>query len=300
MELRQLRYFDAIATEQNFTRAAERLGISQPPLSRQIRALEEELGVELFYRDTRPIRLTEAGRVFQQQASQILVATEQLRKSMERLGEMPEKRFVIGVVGSIMHGAMPDILRRFRAFAPDVELELVELTTLDQVAALKTGRIDAGLGRIRIADPANRRELLHKEPLVVALPASSPLGAAGEPLSLRDLAAIPLLVYPSQPRPSYADQVLSIVRDRGVTPVKIIEVREVQTALGLVAADVGYTLVPHSMRHFQSEDIVYCPLLDENAVSPIILSQRMADDSVLSLRFRQIAREVLSGEGEAD
>lgn len=295
MELRQLRYFDAIASERNFTRAAERLGISQPPLSRQIRALEEELGVALFDRDARPVRLTEAGRVFQQQAAQILAAMEQLRMTMERLGDRPERRFVIGVVGSIMHGAMPDIIRRFRAFDPDVEVELVELTTLDQVAALKAGRIDAGLGRVRIADPANRREVLHEEPLVAALPASSPLAQERYPIALTALADRSLLVYPSQPRPSYADQVLSLVRDHAITPANVIEVREVQTALGLVAADIGYAIVPASMQHFQSENIVYRPLLDEDAVSPIILSQRMTDDSILSLRFRAIAREVLAG-----
>jgi len=294
MELRQLRYFDAIATERNFTRAAERLGISQPPLSRQIRELEEELGVVLFDRGSRPVKLTEAGRVFHQQAAQILAAAEQLRKTMGRLGEIPERRFVIGVVGSIMHGAMPGIIRRFRAGAPDVEVELVELTTMDQIAALKAGRIEAGLGRIRIADPAIRREVLHQEPLVVALPASSPMASGGS-VSLRDLSDGTLLVYPSQPRPSYADQVLSLVRDCGITPASVIEVREVQTALGLVAAEVGYTIVPISMQHFQSDNIVYRPMREENAVSPIILSQRIADESQLSIRFRQVAREVVAG-----
>lgn len=293
MELRQLRYFEAIATERNFTRAAERLGISQPPLSRQIRELEEELGVELIDRGSRPIRLTEAGRVFHAQAAQIIAAMEQLRKTMNRLKDMPDRRFIIGVVGSIMHGAMPDIIRRFRTGASDVEVKLIELTTMDQIAALKAGRIDAGLGRVRIADPAIRREVLHLEPLIAALPASSRL--AGETtVSLRELSNKTLLAYPSQPRPSFADQVLSLVRDHGITPADVIEVREVQTALGLVAADVGYTIVPLSMQHFQSADIVYRRLVDENAVSPIILSQRIADESELSDRFRQIAIEVVA------
>lgn len=294
MDLRQLRYFDAIATERNFTRAAEKLGVSQPPLSRQIRALEEELGVDLFDRDTRPVRLTEAGRMLQQQGSQILVAMEQLKKTMQGLGEIPEKRFAIGVVGSIMHGAMPTIIRRFKAAAPEVEVELVELTTVDQIAALKSGRIDAGLGRLRIADPANRREVLHEEPLVAALSADSPLARRSGPVSLREIAQGTLLAYPSQPRPSYADQVFSLMRDQALTPAKVIEVREVQTALGLVAASVGNAIVPASMQHFNSKDIVYRPLIDEGAVSPVILSQRSTDDSVLSLRFREIARSVFA------
>lgn len=163
MDLRHLRAFVAVATERNFTRAAERIGIAQPPLSRQIRELEVELGTALFDRSMRPVRLTEAGRMLYEQAVQVLGSIEQITQNIRRLAATGGARFVIGVVGSIMYGALPEIIRRFRTAHSDIEVELVELTTVEQMAALKAGRIDAGLGRVRIDDPAIRREILYHE-----------------------------------------------------------------------------------------------------------------------------------------
>lgn len=291
MELRHLRYFTAVANEGNFSRAAEILGIAQPPLSRQIRDLEVELGIELLDRRFRPVRLTEPGRVFYEHAAQILAGVDQLPRSVRQFKVAQQSRFVIGVVGSIMHGALPDMIRRFRASAADVEVELVELTTVEQVAALKGGRIDAGLGRVRIDDPSIRREILFKEPLIVALSSSDPLAGGQGVVPLEALMARTVIIYPSQPRPSYADQLLSLFRDHGCFPCKTIEVREVQTALGLVAAGSGCAIVPESMRHLQREDIVYCPLI-EDAVSPVIISQRAADVSEIAELFRSIGRAV--------
>jgi DNA-binding transcriptional LysR family regulator len=291
MELRHLRYFTTVATEGNFTRAAEKLGIAQPPLSRQIRDLEDEVGVELLDRNHRPIRLTEPGRIFFEQALPILAGMDQLVRSVRHFASAQQRRFVIGVVGSIMHGALPDMIRRFRGAAADVEVELVELTTVEQVAALKGGRIDAGLGRVRIDDPAVRREILFNETLVAALSSTDPLAAGEDPVPLAALMERTVIIYPSQPRPSYADQLLSLFRDHGCFPAKTVEVREVQTALGLVAAGSGCAIVPESMRHLQRGDIVYRPLVEE-AVSPVIISQRANDISESSRLFREIGRSV--------
>lgn len=290
MELRHLRYFDAVATERNFTRAAERIGVAQPPLSRQVRELEEELGVALFDRSTRPIKLTEAGRLLHDQCVRILASVDQLHVSSRHLRAGARRLFIIGVVGSIMHGAMPAMIRKFRAQMPGIEVELVELTTAEQVAALKDGRIDAGLGRIRIDDPGVRREMLYEEPLIVALPAAHPLAESESPIRLTELQSSTLILYPSQPRPSYADQLLGLFRDLGSVPEKIREVREVQTALGLVASQVGIAVVPLSMRHVHRDDVVYRAIADKNAVSPIILSQRLGDDSQPASLFRDIGR----------
>lgn len=290
MELRHLRYFEAVAATRNFSRAAEVLGVAQPPLSRQIRDLEEELGVTLFDRDSRPIRLTEAGRVFHEQATQLLAGGEQLRKSMRRFASIGQRRFVIGFVGSILYGAMPKMIRQFRAEAPQVEVRLLELTTLEQVAALKDGRIDAGLGRIRIDDPAIRREVLLEEGLIAALASDHALAEASGAIGLQQLAPYDLIVYPSQPRPSYADQVLSAFRDRGLRPAQIVEVREMQTALGLVAAHCGVAVVPASMKRMQREDVVYRDLTDRDVTSPIIMSRRVGDMSAEAGLFERIGR----------
>jgi LysR family transcriptional regulator, benzoate and cis,cis-muconate-responsive activator of ben and cat genes len=291
MELRHLRFFVTVAQERNFTRAAERVGIAQPPLSRQIRDLEQELGAVLFDRGSRPIRLTEAGRLLYEQAVQIIASVEQVGRTIRQFASAQQSRFVIGVVGSIMHGALPEVIRMFRRRALEIDVELVELTTVEQVAALKAGRIDAGLGRVRIDDPAIRREILYEEPLIAALFADDPLALKGGKVSLASLAGGTLIVYPSQPRPSYADQVLSLLRDNGFSPGKIVEVREVQTALGLVAAQSGRAIVPTSMQHIQREDIRYMSIA-EGPTSPIILSQRQADVSDNAELIREIGRSI--------
>lgn len=291
MDIRHLRAFVTVAIERNFTRAAERLGIAQPPLSRQIRQLEEEIGAPLFDRSGRPVRLTEAGRLLYEQASQILANIDQLKYTMRQLVSARQPRFVIGVVGSIMHGALPEMIRNFRGQAAEVEVELVELTTLEQVAALKTGRIDAGLGRVRIDDPTIRREVLHEEPLIAALPSGDSLAQMGGPISVGALADGTLIIYPTFPRPSYADQVLGLLRDHGCAARKIVEVREVQAALGLVAAQSGRAVVPTSMQHIQRDDIVYAPIV-ERLTSPIILSQRQTDVSENATLIREIGRAV--------
>jgi DNA-binding transcriptional LysR family regulator len=291
VDLRHLRSFATVAVERNFTRAADRLGIAQPPLSRQIRELEGELGVLLFDRSSRPIRLTEPGRLLYEQAVQILASVDQLTKSMKQLGSSQKPRFIIGVVGSIMHGALPEMIRRFREKVADTDVELVELTTVEQVAALKSGRIDAGLGRLRIDDPAIRREILYKEPLVAALSSSDPLAIHAGPITLSALMHGILIIYPSAPRPSYADQLLTVLRDHGCNPRRIVEVREVHTALGLVAAQSGFAIVPASMQHIQRRDICYAPIT-EQPTSPIILSQRQADVSENAGIISEIGRSV--------
>ena len=291
MDLRHLRAFIAVSTERNFSRAAEKLGIAQPPLSRQIRELEEELGVTLFDRSSRPVRLTEAGRLLHERVVQILAGIDQLGPMMRNYASAQRSRLVIGMVGSIMHGALPEMIRRLRARAADIEVQLIELTTVEQVAALKDGRIDAGLGRIRIDDPAIRREILQQEPLIAALSATVP--DHGGAISLHELARGAIIVYPSMPRPSYADQTLTLLRDHGCTPPKIVEVREVQTALGLVAAQSGSAIVPESMRHIQRADIRYAAII-EAPTSPIILSQRATDVSALSDMVREIGRAVFA------
>ena len=281
MELRHLRYFVAVAHERNFTRAAERLHIAQPPLSRQIQQLEDELGLQLFERESRPLKTTEAGRLFLEQAIQILERVDAVRTMMKRLKETGRPRFVIGFAASTMYAALPNLIRRFRAAAPEVELSLVEMVSYEQIAALKEGRIDVGFGRIRLDDPAVRRDVLRNEQLVLVLPVKHPLAAAQGPVSLADLAQEPLVIYPREPRPSYADQVISLFHDRGLEPNIVHEARELQTAIGLVAAETGCAIVPISVARLKRDDIVYRELDDPSATSPIIMSRRAGDMSEL-------------------
>jgi DNA-binding transcriptional LysR family regulator len=290
MDLRQLRYFVTVADERNFTRAAERLHIAQPPLSRQIQQLEAEFGAVLVDRDTRPLRLTEAGRLLYEQARLVLDRVEDMQAMMRRLIGAERKRFVIGFVASTIYARLPSILRAFRAAAPHVDLSLVEMVTLDQIGALKEGRIDLGFGRIRFEDEAVRRTVLREEPLVAAIPAAHPLAADTGSLKLEEMVSDPLILYPRAPRPSYADQVLALFHDRGLRPRVVQEARELQIAIGLVAAEEGLCIVPESVQKARVDDICYRPL-DERATSPIIMSCRANDHSPeISLMAQVIGR----------
>jgi DNA-binding transcriptional LysR family regulator len=292
MELRHLRYIVAVANERSFTRAAKVLNIAQPPLSRQIRQLEEEIGAELIDREARPLRLTEAGRLFYEQASRVLSGIEQLRSAMHQLSQAGRRRFVIGFVGSTLYGLLPEVIRRFRDCAGDVDVSLLECSTVEQIAALKDGRIDVGFGRLRVEAPDVRRIVLAEEPLVAVLPVSHPLAERGEALSLIELLAETLIVYPRPARPSYADQVLGLYHDLGVEVTNLIEVHELQTAIGLVAAHAGLSVVPESVQRLRRDDVRYLPIVERNARSPIMMIHRTGDISVELERLIEISCEL--------
>jgi DNA-binding transcriptional LysR family regulator len=232
MDIRQLRYFLAVAAERNFSRAAERLHMAQPPLSRQIQQLEQEVGATLFDREARPMALTDAGRLLYEHAMQVTRRMDELKEAMRGFVNANRPRFVVGFVPSVLYARLPDIIRRFRKDAPDV----------------------------------------------AALPIGHRLLKGERPIDLADLSDEAVIVYPREPRPSYADQVLSLLHDHGVTPTAVHEVRELQTALGLVAAEDGICIVPSSVHLMGRRDLVFRELT-EKAVSPIILSHRKNDMS---------------------
>ena len=272
------------------------LHIAQPPLSRQIQQLEDELGVTLIERGSRPLRLTDAGRLLHEQAAQVLERVEEMKAIAQRLRKVGRSHVRIGFVPSTLYGRLPELIRRYRAVRPGVELTLLELTTLEQIAALKEGRINVGYGRIPFDDPAIERMLLRNERLTAALPSAHSLARAKR-LRLDDLAGEPLVVYPKAPRPSYADQVLTLFRERGLKPPAVYEVRELQTALGLVAAEVGVCLVPVSVEHLRRDNVVYRALDEEKAFSPIIMSTRKGDQSPEVTLILKLIREIYRQEG---
>jgi len=278
MELRHLRYFVAVAEERNFTRAAERLHIAQPPLSRQMQQLEEFMGVELIEKGSRPVRLTEAGQFFLAHARPLLDQVRDLKAMTQRVGKL-ERTLSVGFVASTLYGLLPDIIRRYRERHPEVEVTLHEMTTVVQLQALKEGKIDVGFGRLRSEDPSIRRILLREERMVVALSAGHRLGEREGGVRLMELIHEPLLVYPKAPRPSFADQVLAAFNEANLTPDHVTEVRELQIAMGLVAAGQGISIVPESVQGMQHRNVVYRKLEDKHAFSPILFSVRYMDRS---------------------
>lgn len=277
MELRHLRYFRVVAETLNFTRAAARLHVAQPPLSRQIQQLEEELGVALLER-SRPLKLTEAGRFFYEHSAQLLEQLSRVCDDTRRIDKGQRRWLGIGFAPSTLYGALPELIRRLRA-GGDIELGLSEMVTLQQVEALKSGRIDIGFGRIHVEDAAVVQKVIREDPLVAALPAGHPLLAA--PVTLEQLALEPFVLYPGNVRPSYADHVLDLF-SRNDLKIRVAQMtNELQTAIGLVAAGIGVTLVPASVQRLHRDDIGYTPLTDATATSPIIVSHRVGDESTV-------------------
>ena len=290
MELRHLRYFVCVASERSFSRASELLHIAQPPLSRQIQQLEEEVGAQLLHRG-RPITLTEPGRYFFEHARMILQRIDEMLAMTQRIGKGEKRQFGIGFVASTLYDSLPELIRRFRITMPDVEVALSEMTTLEQTVALKDARIDIGFGRLRFENEGLTRNVIREERLVLAVPHGHPLTRILGPLSLGQTTSEPLILYPRAPRPSYADQVLSIYRDLGLNPIVDFEVREMQTALGLVAAGAGVSLVPSSVRRLGRDDVVYLELSEPNIVSPIIMTYRTDDTSPLLAHILMLVHE---------
>lgn len=277
MELRHLRYFQTVAQELNVTRAAEKLHMAQPPLSRQIRQFEEEVGVALFDRVARGLRLTEAGRFLLDQSLQLTQRLEETLEGTRRIGRNEKRWFNIGFVPSVLYGVLPELIRELRENDTGAEVGLTEMITVQQVEALKSGRIDLAFGRLPFSDAAIVQQVVMSETLVAAMPIAAALPKA--PFTAEDLARQPLILYPARPRPSYADHVLSLFRAQGLQPRVVQEANELQTALGLVASGLGMTLVPASVQRLHRDDVRYVPIEAPGFLSPVIMSYRAGDTS---------------------
>jgi DNA-binding transcriptional LysR family regulator len=293
MELRHLRYFVAVAEELHFHRAAERLHISQPPLSQQIRALERELGVALFERNRRRVELTPAGASFLEEARGILEATERAADNARRVaaGELGSLR--IGFVGSATFSpTLPAILREFRDCYPDVDLRLRELQTTEQLASLTAGRIDVGVirGPLESADLAAGLELLviQREQLVVAVHDSHPL-APKRRLRAADLRGETFVILRRREAPGLFASLAKVMHSAGGMPTDVLEVAEMQTILGLVASGFGVSLVPASVGEAERAGISFRPLADPSPEIELALAWRAQTRSAVRDAFLRVA-----------
>ncbi|MGP5068124.1 MULTISPECIES: LysR substrate-binding domain-containing protein [Psychrobacter] len=297
MELRHLRYFVAVAEEKSFNKAAERLFISQPPLSRQIRQLEEEINVTLIDRDNRPLKLTEAGEFFYDHAIQILAKSEKL-KAMTMRKANSDNSISIGFVSSILYGILPKIIAHFRTFYPNLEIKLQELNSWQQTQGLVDGKIDVGFGRLLFEDASIRRMVLRQESLVVAVPINHTFIKEGRTsINLIDLTSESLFLYPTSPRPSFIDYVLELFEARNLKVKYFTEVRELHVALGLVAAGEGLTIVPKTLEHLRDQEVSYLPFEDGLLTSPIVMSVRHFDKSELLKTLLDVTYQVYDERG---
>lgn len=296
MELRHLRYFVALAEELHFGRAAQRLAISQPPLSQQMHQLEQELGGPLFARTSRRVELTEAGRIFLPEARAVLARADEAVRIARRAtrGEVGELR--LGFTASApLANVMPAIIRAFRERRPDVHLTLQEMLSHQQMQALRESALDVAFLRAP-TDPAEADERvtaveLHREELLVFLHRSHRLARtrASQRVVLADLAEDYFVHFSREAGASTYDQFIDLCRAAGFRPRMRQEAREAATIIGLVAADLGVTLMASSFRHINLPSVVTRRLADPVPHLTTWLAHRTEDGSSVVRAFLDIA-----------
>ncbi|MGH2876498.1 MAG: LysR substrate-binding domain-containing protein, partial [Solirubrobacteraceae bacterium] len=284
MELRQLRYFVAVAEELHFRRAAARLHISQPPLSQQIAALESELGCRLLERTRRRVELTAAGDAFLRDARTMLAELDRAVATARAIDSGQAGVLRIGFVGSALHSILPAAVQRFRRARPQVEVDLRERSTVEGLRALATGAVDIALVRPPIEpDPALRVEVVLRERTIAVLPADHALAALRR-VPLRRLAAEPLVLFPRAQAPGFHDLLIGRLAATGVSPRVVQYAPEMITIVGLVAAGIGVSPVPASVEHLGLDGVTYRPLTGAPDTELVAVT-RAGEDTPLARAF---------------
>lgn len=291
MDLRHLKYFLAVAEELNIGRAAQRLHISQPPLTRQIKALEDELGVQLFLRTAKGVELTQAGEMFKEEASNIRMLVEAGIDRVQRAGEGKLGRLDVAIFGTGIYDIIPKLLQAFRHKLPGVEVVLHTMNKAEQVEALRQRRITVAFNRMTHDLPDIGRELVATEPLFAALPEDHAL-AQQPAVRLQDLAELPHVTFPNVGRPNFVDRVIGLYRERGLDITVSQEVGDAITGIALVARGFGVTLIPESaVRAVTVVGTVFRPLADApEATVDLSCMYRATDRSPLLAAFLEVVR----------
>ncbi len=294
VELRHLRYFLAVAEELHFGRAAERVGIAQPPLSQQIQQLERLLGAQLFNRSRRRVELTHAGRLLLDDARRILADVARAADRVRRADRGEMGTLTIAFAASVMFLELPRIIRAFRARFPDVVLVLREMPTAMQLEALAGGEIDVGFVREPPALPGLLLETVMREPLRIALSQSHPL-AKRRRVPLELLADEPFVLFPAEVGPGLHAQVLAICRSAGFTPRVVQESRELYTTVSLVEAGLGVTIVPASIEKMGWTGVCYRPIPAPLGSTRIDMARRDGQEAASPVvgAFAALVRELL-------
>lgn len=295
MELRQLRYFLAVAEELHFGRAARRLHMSQPPLSVQVARLEQEVGTALFDRSTRRVTLTPAGRHLQTRARHIVAELDTVRGEMRDFVDGLAGELTAGFVSSANYTVLPGVVQLFRASRPGVTLRLVPLTSGEQFDRLLDGTLDVGIVRDEVpqtshgSPPALITEVVFEERLVACLPVGHPLASRPE-VTAEELSDVPMISYPRALMPGFVDRVAEVLGAAARGQV-VEEVVHQETALGFVVAGVGTTILPESVRQLIPPSIVVVPLAGSPTTRLLAARQLREDDSPVHEAFIACLRD---------
>ncbi len=300
-DFRQLRYFVAVAEELSFTRAALRLHISQPPLSQQIKSLEQDLGVRLLERTKRHVALTEPGRVFLEQSRQILAKADEARSQVTATAAGYSGQLRLAYTVSVsFHPALPRTLLRYGQVAPKVALKLSEMYTEPQFTALLSGEIDAGFVRSEPAHAQDARNLrlsvIDREPLLLAMPVGHPL-ASRNSLSLVEVAGDAFVSQPRALAATLYDRLVTLAHHAGFQPSIGQHAQQINGLLALVAAGLGLALVPASIRAVRLAGVVYVPLEDPDAFLLLAVARRANDHSPALQQFLATVTETAVAPG---
>lgn len=294
IELRQLRYFVAVAEESHFGRAAARLHMTQPPLSQAIQSLEAALGTPLFTRTKRSVALTPAGAALLPEARRLLQQAAALPDLARRAASGESGLLSLSFVSTADYSVLPPLLREFRERYPNVQIELREATTDVQLEDLMQGRIDAGLLIPPLHDKA-RVELDYmtvlSEPLVLATPQGLKALRGKQNISLETVADVPLIIFPRRIAPAFHDAILGCFRDVGLTPRIGQEAIQMQTIVGLVSAGMGIALVPQSVSNLKRPGVAYKPLAGKTVQVETGLAWRRDNMSPVLRSFLELLRK---------
>ncbi len=256
MELRHLRAFLTLAETLHFGRAAERLNLSQPPLSRQIRQLEDALGVALFVRNTQRVELNAAGRAFLPEARAVLVQAERAMRTARAAGRGERLRLEVGYLVTLDHGPVAQIMSAFRAARPEVTVALSHVTSIEQVAALRDGRLDLGFVRLPIPHRGLASMTVGHDPFVVVLPATHRLARIRK-VDLADLVGDGFVMLDLSRHPSFHAATLDVCHAAGMIPRIVHESESLQDIVVMVASGIGVGLVPASVAAFRTPGVVF-------------------------------------------
>jgi len=292
IEIRHLRYFQAVAEELHFGRAAVRLCIAQPALSRQIQRLEAEIGSPLLNRTQRHVELTAAGTVFLEKANRILDEIAGAVTDARRVGSGEYGHLSVGFIHSSTYGLLPSIIERFRHLYPDVRLELHEMSIAEQHVCLTRGVIDIGLLRPQPAPAGIETRAIMDDPFLLAAPVKHPL-AELDAAYLKVLADEPMVMFSKRESPLFHSRIIEMCERAGFAPKTVQHATQIHTTVGLVGAGMGCAIVPGTARNLHPKGVRFLEILDRPAPVQLALAWLGGKDIPAVRSFYQVTLLVL-------
>jgi DNA-binding transcriptional LysR family regulator len=293
MELRHLKYFVAVAEESGFRRAAERLHMEQPSLSRQIRQLEEELDVELFLRSKQGVSLTEAGRAFLDETRLTLAQAERSAQVAKQFNGVEQKKLTIGFSICIFDRLLSHAIQTFREKFPEVEIVLKEMHTIPQIEALLCAEIDVGFVYLPVDRPEILTKVVLRELLMVALPQDHPLVSLPA-IPMASLANEPIIICPRATKPDYYDRIVALCQQAGFQPKIVQEATPPEVAVSLVEAGVGISLLAGGAANRHKSGVVYRAIADSDTYLDIAVAWHRGRSSAIVNQFLEVMKQLIS------